>query len=532
MYNVLIVDDEPIICEGMCKIIDWNDYGFNIIDIAGNGREALGKIKNDGIDLVITDVRMPAMDGIELCRQIKQYNESIEIIIISGYNDFEYARKAIEYNVKAYLLKPVMPNELVEQLLCIRHELDRKLELEQEEKMKKKILRDRLLYEFVSGYVDVEQRKEELEKYGIDLSNCLYNIVMIRIDDFYYMVEDNINAKPLKHNVRDIIEEFARQHRLGHVYEEINGMFGILILDQSSYDGDINSLHTKLETISSIIKRDLGISVTIGYGTYKTKLSDIKISRREALQLLEGGIFDGRKKVISYYEFADRGEELWNLKWDKDLFLRAVERMDEESIQNQIDDLIKNIVSNRITKDIIKSMLISIAWDLSVLIQKYNGSANEIFGYNILDTIDNICNNVDMLGDWIIEMSRKIHSYIMELRSQGSKSLIDRVVEYVDDNYCNDIKLSQIADDFYVNYAYLGQLFKDNTGVSFSSYINKKRIEKAKQLYMTGDFKIYEIIEKVGYKHSEYFYRQFKKCEGITFAEFRTELERERGYEC
>src|SRR5690606_3993992 len=125
-----------------------------------------------------------------------------------------------------------------------------------------------------------------------------------------------------------------------------------------------DSLRTKLETMSSIIKRDLGFDVTVGYGTYKTKLSDIKFSRKEALQLLEGRILGRNKKVFSYYEFIEKDEELWNLKWDKDVFLRSVEEMDEESIQNQIDGLIEDIVSKRITKDIVKSMLISIVWDL------------------------------------------------------------------------------------------------------------------------------------------------------------------------
>ena len=101
------------------------------------------------------------------------------------------------------------------------------------------------------------------------------------------------------------------------------------------------------------------------------------------------------------------------------------------------------------------------------MIQKYNGNANKIFGYDTLDEIDSICNNIDILDDWIIEMSRKTHSYIMELSSQSSKSLIERVVEYVDANYCKDIKLSQIADDFYVSHAYLGQLFKKKTGIYF-----------------------------------------------------------------
>ncbi len=479
------------------------------------------KIKYERVDLVITDVRMPGMDGIELCRQVKEYDDSIEIIIISGYNDFEYARKAIEYNVKAYLLKPVMPNELEEQLIDIKDKLDMKLELQQEERRKREILKDKLLYEFVSGYIDGIKRETDLKRYDIDLAHGIYNIALISVD----VDEDKRHEESAKHQIRNTIESFVRQHRLGYVYEDINGMFGILILRQEPYDTDIYPLDRKFETLSSILEKDLGLRVAIGYGTYKTEPSNIKIARQEALQSLESRVLNKGKRVISYYDFAKKGEQLWNLKWDKDNFIKAVEEMDEESIHNQVDEFIENIISNQITKDILKSMLISIVWDLSVLIQRYNGDVNRVFDHTALDEIDDVCRDINKMKDWAVKMSRETHGYIIELKSQSTKSLIEHVVEYIDANYCQDITLSQIADKFYVSHAYLGQLFKEKTGVFFSQYINTKRIEKAKELYMTGRFKVYEIIEKVGYKHSEYFYRQFKKCEGITFAEFRNRVE-------
>lgn len=399
MYNVLIVDDESIICDGLCEIIDWNKYNFNVVGVARNGKEAIQKVKSNKLDLVITDVRMPAMDGIELCKQIKEYDPSIERIIISGYSDFDYARGAIEHGVKAYLLKPIMPNELIEQLLYIRRELDRRLELEKEEKQKRKILKDKLLYELANGYFNHDQIEEDLEKYNINLDNKVYSIALIAIDNFSNILEKYIkNAKTLKKKLRGTIEEFVDSRELGHVYEEMDGMFGVLILSEPENYGSIDKLHTDLEAITSWVKKDLEIDVSIGCGTYKTELHKIKDSRQEALRALE-------------------------------------------------------------------------------------------------------------------------------VKLQNTKSLIERVIEYVDANYCEDISLSSIANLFYINPAYLGQLFKETTGILFSQYINQKRIKRAKELYIAGKFKMYEIIEMVGYKHSEYFYRQFKKYEGITFAQFRKKVE-------
>lgn len=243
MYNLLIVDDESIIREGLSRIIKWKDYDFNIAGFACNGREAIEKIMSNNIDLVMADIRMPVMDGIELSRQIWEYDPKIHIIIISGYSDFQYAQKAIEYGVKAYLLKPVVPDELLVQVVKIQQ------------------------------------------------------------------------------------------------------------------------------------------------------------------QLKEQSVFENR--------------------------------------------------------------------------------------------------------------------YISDLKLRKSERVIDRIVEYVDGHYCEDISLSYIADKFFINAAYLGQVFKESTGMSFTQYINKKRINMAKQLCVKSDFKIYEIIEKAGFKNPEYFYRQFKRYEGITFAEFR-----------
>lgn len=246
MYNLLIVDDETIICKGLSKIINWREYGFNITGYACNGREAIEKIKSSEINLVVTDIRMPVMDGLELSRQIREHDPGIRIIIISGYGDFQYAKRAIEYGVKAYLLKPVIPDELQEQVIKIRHQLD---------------------------------------------------------------------------------EQTAFKNR-----------------------------------------------------------------------------------------------------------------------------------------------------------------------------------------------------YISDLNFKKSGRLIDRIIEYVDGHYCEDINLTQIADRFFMNAAYLGQLFKENTGMSFAQYINRKKINMVKQLCIKSDLKVYEIIEKAGFRNPEYFYRQFKRYEGITFAEFRSSI--------
>lgn len=519
MYNVLIVDDESIICEGISKIIDWRKYNFNVIGLAGNGREAMEIIKSRHTDLVITDIRMPAMDGLELSGQIKQYDPSIKVIIVSGYGDFEYARKAIGYGVKAYLLKPVIPEELLEQLRYILELLDKQTSLNREECEKQRIIKDKLLYELVSGPSNAGQIMRELERYNVNLAGASYNVAVISLENHPAACKGGFES--VESEIRNIVESYAAENNLGYMYEDINGVFGILAAAPGSNEGELRS---HLTTLSASIEKQTGAIAVIGLGTERAGPEDIYLCRREALRALERRITDKHNKIFSYRDLAGADQQLWPLQWNKGIFIKSVEDMDEDSIKTQIQNLIDGIVSRGLGTDIIKSVIINIMFELSFLIQSCSGDANQVFGYDPASEIETICGDLNTINEWILDNCRKTMHYIMELRSRNTVSVIDNVLKYVDENYAEDISLFSVAGKFYVNSAYLGQLFKEKTGLFFSQYLNKKRIEKAKKLYRESDLKVYEIIEKAGFKRTEHFYRQFLKYEGITFAEYRDRL--------
>jgi two-component system response regulator YesN len=527
MYDVLIVDDESIICEGISKIIDWRKYDFNVIGLAGNGREAMEIIKNRHTDLVITDIRMPAMDGLELSGQIKQYDPNIKVIIVSGYGDFEYARKAIEYDVKAYLLKPVIPEELLEQLRYVLELLDKQASLNREECEKQKIIKDKLLYELVSGPSNAGQIISELERYNVNLAGAAYNVAVISIEN--HSSASKASFENTESQIRDMVESYAAEKHLGYTYEDINGAIGILTAGSpGSNEGELRG---HLTAISVSIEKQTGAVTVIGIGTEKAGPENIFLCRREALRALERKITDKHNKIFSYRDLAGADQQLWSLKWNKGIFIKSVEDMDEDSIKAQIQNLIDGIVSRGLGVDIIRSVIINIMFELSFLIQNYSGDASKVFGCDPASEIEIICGDLNTINEWILDNCRKTIHYIMELRSRNTVSVIDNVLKYIDENYAEDISLFSVAGKFYVNSAYLGQLFKEKTGLYFSQYLNTKRIEKAKKLYRERDLKVYEIIEKAGFKHTEYFYRQFLKYEGITFAEYRDRLSASRSRE-
>lgn len=527
MYNVLIVDDETIICEGISKIIDWRKYNFNVIGLAENGREAMEIIKSQHTDLVITDIRMPAMDGLELSGQIKQYNPDIKVIVISGYGDFEYARKAIEHGVKAYLLKPVIPEELLEQLQYMLELLDKQTSSSREECEKQRIIKDKLLYELVSEPSNASQIIKDLERYHVNLSGVSYNVAVISIRNLSAASRDSLeNARP---GIRSIVESYTAENALGYVYEDINGAIGILATGNPGLNEV--ELHRHLTAVSDLIEKQTGSITAIGIGTEKTGQGDIYMCRREAFRALERKITDKYKRLFSYVDFVEADQQLWKLQWNRETFIKSVEDMDEDSIKLQMQTLIDNIVTRGFGADIIRSVIINIMFELSSLIRRYNGDADKIFGYNPISEIENICGDLNDINEWVTDNCGKTMHYIMELKSKNTVSVIDNILKYIDENYTEDISLSSVAAKFYVNSAYLGQLFKEKTGLFFSYYLNVKRIEKAKKLYRESDLKVYEIIEKAGFKRTEYFYRQFLKYEGITFAEYRDRLSAIRSQE-
>ncbi len=526
MYNVLFVDDEIKICRGLSIIIDWSKYGFSILSSASNGREAIQKIKENKVDLVITDIRMPVMDGLELSKQIRDINLDTRIIIISGYNEFSYAQKAIEYGVRAFLLKPLIPEELIEQVLNIKRELDKEEITRNEEIVKIDAFKNKLILDFICGVSDIKYVENCLVKYEMSFESDSYNVALVCVDNRVSKNQIELEDYQMKKkDIRKAIEDYIKQFNLGYVYDD-DGLIGILLLGKGIFKYNKNNIHEILKLICNNISERFEVNAVIGYGSAIESPHEIRRSRNEAKKVLRSNGLQQESRVISYENYL-YDKSLWvDLKLDFKGLIDAVEDANRDSIEYEISKLTNSYHFKNLLDEIAQGIVISIMIEMSNLIEKYNGESNLVFNYDTLDEIQNVCTDIKLLESWLIKKCHDVSEYTIMLSVKKQDNVISHILEYIDEYYYKDISLSLLGKLFYINAAYLGQLFKNTQGITFCEYINKKRIEKFKLLYKTSNMRISSIIEKVGFNNSEHFYRQFKRFEGIAFAEWKEQYKK------
>lgn len=530
MYNVLIVDDEPDICLGLCEIINWNKLGFKVLDTATDGEDALEKINNQKYDLLITDIRMPVISGLELIKKIREKNSALKIIILSGYNDFNFAKKAIESSVNGYLLKPIDRDELSEYLVVIKEELDIELEAHVFAWNNINIAKDRLLLDLVTGITVTSDLKNKMNSFNINFKNSFYNVAILEIFNLSAMLEmDFVNANLTIFSVRNITEEIIINNNVGYVYEDTNGTIGIV------FNGDLESLNdTKiiqyLDNIRTNILKYLKLNVTIGFGQTVNDIVQLKLSHKQAKQALELRSITDENSILSYNTLYAHDSNLFNIAWSIDNLLNSIGQLNHQEIMKEIQLLIDELSTKKFSINVTKIIFYNILFDIANLPRKYNINDNSFFiEQEIIDfTKNSKFFTIKQLQELLISICLKTCKYIVEFQTSKRSNIIDKVQNYIGLHYSEDLTLKSISSIFYMNPVYLGRLFKSQIGDSFNDYVNKIRISEAKKMLLMDSSNIGSIIEKLGFNNQEYFYRLFPKYEGITFAEYKKNLQRNK----
>lgn len=522
MYKVLIADDEQAICKGMCVIIDWESYGYNTPDIAEDGEDALEKLNVGTYNLIITDIRMPVIDGLELIKSIRDKNPFIKILIISGYSDFKYAKEAMEYDVKGYMLKPINRNELAKYISNIKSELDAENISSGFCESFTDSLRNKLLSDLIEGRISDTNLKEVMENIGIEQSYNCFCVGMLEVDNYKSIVKGNQeSANFIKFSVRNIIEKILGDRKWGLVYEYSENIFGILFFGKNFQD-DSNKINELLKLIQSIVFGFIKARINIGYGSIVSSISRLKDSSIQAMNVIK----QEHNMNIDVTEIKDYSDSLVynnisNAGWDIKDLLFAIETMDEQKINSEINVLVNNIMHFQNTKDMTHVIFLNFVFPICTMLNKYNGDAVHIFNLKEISSMTNNGMNVAKLSAWLSLKCNETSNYIGLLQQNKSQKTIFEVKEYIDKHYQENINLKSIANVFYLNSSYLGRLFTNTFGITFNDYLNKVRIAGVKEIVLHGDKSIYEIIIQVGYNNHEHFYRQFKRYEGISFLEFR-----------
>ncbi len=525
MYRMLLVEDEPIVRLALKSLVNWEKYDFDEVLEAANGKKALEIIKNsDDIDIVITDINMPVMNGIELIEESRKLDKDIQFLVLSAYDDYELVRSAFKLGINDYILKTEMdPDKILKMVLTVlegreKNRQNKNLRLEKEE----------LLRRILSG----EFKSEDLKNSVLRLKNSNYICCYMAIDNFT-LVEDryeNNDFVELINSVKNAANQIFESINNGEILVISPKEYGIFLsFEDASKDGSIKKLSDILNKIRYALLNFLNIGVTIGVSCFCNEIENIGDLFEEAQKNSRLRFIFGKGKDI----FPEHAEELNNIKKNKNsnLTQRIVLEMSKDSgLLKSLDILdekrcieeIKNIFSIKelMFEDNLENIYIYYL-EIVLMIFQYimkdeDNNIEDIIGED-LDLYDEITKfeTIKEIEQWILELLDKIIDYLGNVKQRESGA-VKEAKEFIQKNYGDKISLDMLSKVVGFSKTYFSKVFTEETGDNFITYLTNVRIEEAKKLLINTDMKIYEICEKVGYPNIEHFSRTFKKIVGVS----------------
>jgi two-component system, response regulator YesN len=503
MYQLIIIDDEPVVRAGIKKLIPWENYNFELCAEGIDGRDGLKKVLDYLPDLVLVDVKMPGLSGIDLIREAKKEGFGGKFIILTGYSDFEFAKSAVSLGVRAYLLKPIDEDELLENVQEVLAELDAKKNLDDYYTLSELKARQEVLYRLLQHSADKETLRREIKLYGMDFNYHSFCTAILSIKSAYLENDSSLNKerqdmilKDLAHVDKLIVEDKLVLICKGRPYQEL---LSVLIKNNER------------------VKRLHGEGFFIAMGHNVTNWEDLSFSYECAKLLLEYEFLYSDSEAVSIDILNQIG--LTSTGNFMERLCSLIEVGDIDAIHQTISDL-KNSYKNELMKEAEVKVLVIHNMVLlhNILEKRYENKKNEfpdfelfIEGIKYVETLEGL---MEMVEDYCVKSSKCIGASTTDV-------VVKRMLAYMEKNYDQDLKLESIAKIFNYNSAYLGKVFRKETGESFNNVLDHIRIENAKQLLLETELKVYQVSEQVGYSNIDYFYSKFKKYVGISPKEFK-----------
>ncbi|RKP56976.1 DNA-binding response regulator [Cohnella endophytica] len=504
MYRVLLVDDEPTIREGLSTLIPWQELGYEVIDMAANGQEALQKCNQLRPDLLIVDIRMPGMTGLELIRQIRGLELDMRVLILSGYADFEYAKQAISYRIDGYLLKPVDEDELIGYLDQLRSEMDSARFDKVNRQDEPELRLDSLLAAFLSGEQLPSAAYAQLER-------------KLQWDSFEVMLIKPVTSNEMVPALHTLIK-----HKLTELFDNrdrgaafsMPPYVGVLLKGALGDEKQRRSLYKEIwDSCEQPVIDIFAVS-----GGEAGRLEEIAVSYEIALDriqnrfFLEKGTISRADRETATHVREDDADSLDELFADAagTLYL-ALEVGNSDSVRRFIQHAAEEMVRKGSTEEEIKTRFVQL---FSTVLDKLTRDRSEMHSIELRASMVEIYKETRYLA-LIDRLSAIAEGMAGTVDNGGSDTLIKRVLDFIHRNYAENLKLEKLAELFNYNSAYLGKLFKQVTGEHFNTYLDKVRMEQAKLLIEQG-LKVYQVAEKVGYANVDYFHIKFRKYVGTS----------------
>lgn len=523
--KVLIVDDEALIRDLLKRCVDWNDLGMEVVGEASTAREAMEIVEKQLPDIVFTDICMPLMDGIELSKNIGERYPQTKVIIITGYEDFDYAQRSIKAGVVDYILKPINDEEISRVAVKVKEmiEAERNKTIEYE-RLKKQLeetlpyLREKFLNELVQYKLDVLEIRNKFDFYGIKTKTDRFQVIIVEIIGG---VTDRNEEERLLIRIcsLNIIQQLLAEVEYVFVFMDTSQR---LVIINNNEEIDLSTLAERFKI--SLINQ-LRHSFCIGVGNWYQGVCGIRSSYREACEALNYKVLIGKNEIIFYQDIHFYVSEEPHLSNEQVEMLGFYLKAGMGTQVSELLELIfKELAANlTISVDQIRVAGSNIIMKILNVLTVLGIETTGIFGkwrqpYEHVFNIDTL----PEMKEYIFGISMKtIHLINLTYHKKANK-LIQEVQDYLIKNYHDsDLSLTKVAKTFYVNPSYLSRIFKQETNQTFVEYLTQIRMEKARKIIKETDLKAYQVAERVGITDPHYFGLCFKKYTGISVNEFK-----------
>lgn len=511
MYKVLLADDEAIIREGLKCVVDWESFGFEIIGETSNGTDTLQFILDNEPDLVLLDIRMPKMLGLEVICKAREEGFTGKVIILSGYSDFKYAQEAIRYGIEYYLTKPIDEDELEQILEKINKDLASEKKQQANYSNYKSKAQHTIIYQLMLGEIDTRT----INTFELGLNANIYQVVIYE--------KYSHNAMDNSYHFSDLLMlTNENDNSFNHVTIDYNE---VLLLKGEFCIRRFNDFLSRYHQERRPQKGSPLDSIFITYGRPVERLEDVRSSYLEADRLLQRRFFcDNEQHTIGYTELPDAS-----------LFRYEFTHSDVQKYATRLIDYIQSFNRNMVAETL--HSLENALYNCNTSINSIKLLLSDMY-IQIKEAIHNRYSNITIhflenasviefitgryyLYEIILFLTEQFEMIMSSIGNSSRDSVLNDVIHYIDHNYTQNITLENIAPLFGYNSSYLGKIFSKKMGENFNSYVDHIRIEQSKELLVKNTMKVYEIAEMVGYRNVDYFHLKFKKYTGSSPAEYR-----------
>ena len=539
MYKILLVDDEILVRDAIRENIDWGKLDCELIGDCENGKQAVEFVKTHEVDIVLTDILMPYMDGMELSHFLHDNYPDVLIVIFSGFGEFEYAKKAIQYNVSEYMLKPVTAMELTKVIENMKEKLDsrkkeqRKMEsltqVSQDYHKNANVIRSKALDCLVKCTREVQVSLDELERMGITFQAASYRVAVFDIDTYsemYQMDMDKQQESALMAFVLfNVGDEIVVQEKAGVVYQGGNNRVCIIFAGNRTKEFSEN-IHRICHEIQKKVKEVIGLETSIGIGSWVRSPYELIYSYRLAAKAIDyryllGGnlLFDMEEKK------TDNSIFLIN---DLETLTEAIKSGDRRLMEETLGQIETEIKSALVEKSYACIYLQQVIRAIGNTCQSLSEEPEKIIAQReaLLKAVTEQ-RTFSQAAALVEKYAQEVFDELQELNSSSGQRQGMLAMDYIQKNYMDPcLSLNSICSYLNISTSYFSTIFKEMTGETFIEVLTRVRMEKAKELLENTTMKNYEIAEKVGFSDPHYFGISFKKITGKTPTEYAREKRR------